>query len=770
MRNPCAFFLISLICLQALQAEDGLSIYAKQCASCHGDHGQGVADECEDPLQGTRSLESLARYIERRMPEDDPELVIGDDARQVAAYIYEAFYSVDSQSASKPAAEPAFARLTNRQFRESVADLINSFYKQPQMAEGTGLRAKYFESDGMNKKARQGMERVDQKLDFDFGEGAPADGINPEQFSVAWEGSLNAPETGWYEFRMSTPNGARFYLNGDKQNGDSNSRDDSGAKRQTALIDEWVSSGTEVRTSSARIFLLGGRGYPIRLDYFKYKEPRGMVKVEWKPPHSEWELLGVPYLSPADSKRTFVVNTSFPPDDASEGYERGTGISKAWHEATTLAAIEAADEVVSRIGLLTGVKADAPDRVEKLKGFIATFAERAFRRPLDDDARQRYIDHAFAGDVTADQAIKRAVIMILKSPRFLYPELTSEKDDYTIASRLALALWDSIPDEKLRNAAKEGKLRDVAEVRRQTERMAADPRAIAKVEAFFAGWLKLDAEDELQKDPQKFPGFDAAVASDLRRSLQLFVDHVITSETSDYRELIHADYLMLNARLAHYYGVPAPDGDGFHPVKMEAGQRSGILTHPYLLSRLAHEDSTSPIHRGVFLTRNVLGGVLKPPPKAISFEDHPFTPGMSMREKVTEITRSSSCMTCHERINPLGFSLENFDATGRFRTEEDGRPIDQVADFITSSGDTVELKGPEDVANLVLQSPEARMGFIEQLLRYTLKQNPDVYGNRSVDRLEDDFTQSGDNIRKLFMEICAVGALDRIPDLKQAAN
>src|SRR5690606_18205999 len=144
-----------------------------------------------------------------------------------------------------------------------------------------------------------------------------------EQFSIAWTGSLLAGETGWYEFRISTPNGARLYFNGEPQPGDSNHRDDSGAKRQEALIDEWVSSGPEVRTAVARVYLLGGRGYPIRLDYFKYMEPRGMLRFEWKPPHGEWEVLSAPHLSPQGSRFVTIVDTAFPPDDSSAGFEQG---------------------------------------------------------------------------------------------------------------------------------------------------------------------------------------------------------------------------------------------------------------------------------------------------------------------------------------------------------------------------------------------------------------------------------------------------------------
>ena len=749
----------------------GEAIYAEHCASCHGKHGEGVPDEVDEPLHGERALPSLSRYIDRKMPEDKPELLNAEESQRVAEYIHGAFYSAEARAKTTPTPKAAFARLTNRQFRESVADLIGSFGKYSPPGEGKGLKAQYFDSDGMNKKARKALEREDRALAFDFGAGPPAEGMKTDQFSIAWDGSLVAPATGWYEFKTVTPNGVRLYLNGQTQGGDGNQRDDSGAKRQVALIDDWVSSGAEVRESKARVFLLGGRAYPFRLDYFKFKEKLGSVRLEWKPPHGEWEVLAAPYLSPAWATQVAVVSTAFPADDASEGYERGTGISKDWHEATTNAAIEVANQVLAILPDLSGVKDDDPDRVNKLKGFIATFAERAFRRPLSDEQRQLYVDRPFADGTAPEQAVKRAVLLIVKSPRFLYPELGTEKDDFTVATRLALGAWDSLPDQLLLDAAKAGKLRTPEQVKAQAQRLVANPRAKAKLNVFFQLWLKLDAEsDLLRKDAARFPGFDAAVVADLRRSLERFVEQVVWSEKSDYRQLLEADYLLLNDRLAQFYGVPVPEGGGFQPVKFDPAQRAGGLTHPYLLARLAHPDSTSPIHRGVFITRNVLGGILKPPPEAIAFENHKFDPKLTMREKVAEMTRDATCMTCHETINPLGFSLENFDTVGRFRTTEDEKPINPEADYNSLEGELVRLRGPRDLASHAVQSAGARRGFIRQLLQYAIKQNPVVYGHDSLVKLESSFTASGHHVRQLFVDINTLTALQGLPAPDQASR
>ena len=191
---------------------------------------------------------------------------------------------------------------------------------------------------------------------------------------------------------------------------------------------------------------------------------------------------------------------------------------------------------------------------------------------------------------------------------------------------------------------------------------------------FFHHWLAMDEREDLGKDPKLYPDFNQQIVADLRSSLERFVDDVVWSEGSDYRQLLLADYLYLNPRLADFYKASGPDQSGFVKVSLPKDQRAGIFTHPYLLSANAYHDNTSPIHRGVFLSRKVLGRLLKPPPEAVAFKNEEFDPSLTMREKVAQLTKKTSCMQCHRVINPIGFSLESFDAVGRFRTEDNKKP------------------------------------------------------------------------------------------------
>ena len=739
-------------------ARSGEAIYRDMCAKCHGPKGEGVADKYDDLLTGERSIPSLAKLIDKTMPDEEPDKLDAAGSALVAEYIYGAFYSPAARARNHPP-RVDLVHLTNRQYRESVADLIGSFLDQPPPGPATGLKGEYFESDGMNKKSKPKLEREDAALDFDFGEGPPVEGCSAVQFSIAWQGSLLAEDSGTYEFRLRTPNGARLYLNRDFRDGDRNSRDDSDARRQPALIEEWVSSGDTVREATARAFLIGGRRYPLRLDYFKYKEKHGSIKLEWKPPHGVWSVLRAPHISPARAARVAVVSTVFPPDDGSLGYERGSAVSKSWHEATTKAAIESAAEVTGRLSLLANTKDDEPDHADKLKAFGYTLAERAFRRPLTAEEKSLFVDRHFADGVSPEVAIKRIVLLALKSPQFLYPDTGGTPSDCTVAGRLALSMWDSVPDTLLAEAAQKGELRTPDQARAQAARMMDDPRTKAKLREFFHHWLSFEEAEEITKDRSVYPDFDEAVVADLRDSLEKFVEEVVWSPTSDYRELLLSDHLVLNPRLAKFYGAAAPAEDKFEPVKFDPAQRAGIFTHPYLLSAFSYHKASSPIKRGVFLTRNVLGRFLKPPPMAIAFQDEKFDPSLTMREKVTELTKSATCMACHATINPLGFSLENYDAVGRWRTTDQNKPVNPVSDYTTSEGDVIQIKGPRDLAQHAAASADAQRGFVRQFFHFTVKQTPAAYGPDTLGRIQESFVKSGFSIRSLLAEIATTAAL-----------
>jgi hypothetical protein len=269
----------------------------------------------------------------------------------------------------------------------------------------------------------------------------------------------------------------------------------------------------------------------------------------------------------------------------------------------------------------------------------------------------------------------------------------------------------------------------------------------------------MERGDDLAKDPKLYPQFTPEIAADLRTSLKLFLDAEVWSEGSDYRRLLLADYMFVNDRLAKFYGLKGDFTNDFVKVKLDSKERAGVITHPFLLSALSYAKQSSPIHRGVFLTRKIVGRTLKPPPIAVAFNDAEFKPTLTMREKVSELTKNQNCQGCHSFINPLGFSLEHFDAVGKFREEDNGKAIDAVAEYVTDEGKAVKLTGPRDVAEYAANNEDAHRAFIEQLFHQVVKQPVLAYGPKTMDDLRHAFTTADCNIQKLLVEIVAISAL-----------
>jgi cytochrome c553 len=744
------------------EPRDGAQVYRQDCARCHGDSGEGTPEDYPRPLAGDKSVAELTRLIARTMPEDDPGTCTGDDASKVAAYIHEAFYSPAAQVRNAPA-RVELSRLTVRQYRNAVADLLASFGEPAPRDDRRGLRGEYFKSRRFRPDDRT-LERIDPAVQFDFGEASPdAEKMEADQFSIRWEGSVLAPETGDYEIIVRTEHATRLWLNDNDR----------------PLIDAWVKSGkdTEYRAS---IFLLGGRYYPLRLEFSKAKQGvddskkqkvkpppvKASIALAWKLPHRVDEVVPERNLCPGGSPGLYVVTTAFPPDDRSIGYERGTSVSKAWDQATTDAAIEVAGFVSSHLRQLTGVEpggGTSADRVQKLRAFGARFAERAFRRPLPDDLRARYVDRQFEEVADPETALRRMVLLVLKSPRFLYREVGTEAgagavDSYDVAARIAFGLWDSLPDRALLDAAAAGKLATREQVAGQARRMLDDLRTRSKLRDFLLQWLKVEHVPDVAKDPEKFAGFDAAVASDLRTSLDLFLDEVVWGESSDFRKLLLAEDVYLNGRLARFYGADLPPEAPFQKRVLEPDQRAGILTHPYLMATFAYTASSSPIHRGVFLSRSILGRSLRPPPEAASPLPPDLHPDLTTRQRISLQTRPASCTTCHGMINPLGFPLENFDAVGRYRSEENGQAIDASGSYQTRTGETVNFRGARELATFLAGCDETQDAFVEQLFHHLVKQPIRAYGPQTQADLRHNFAENGYNIRSLIVEILARGA------------
>ncbi len=751
---------LSVVSTSAAADRTGEQIFRELCASCHGMSGEGTKDQPK-VLAGDLSLEQLAAVIDKTMPEGEPEKCDIEEAKKVAAYIHDAFYSPIAQARIKPA-RVELSRLTVRQYQNAMTDLIGSFRQPSRWEEPGGLHGEYYKG----RRTRGGdrvIDRIDLVVKFDFGEGSPEpEKMEPHEFSIRWEGSLLAPESGLYEFVVKTDQASRLWVNDNGRN-----------EGEKPLIDAWVKSGedTEYRGS---IRLLGGRVYPLKLEFSKAKQGvddskkqkpppparKASIALEWKTPSHAQEIVPARCLSRRGTTEVFVCETPFPPDDRSIGYERGSSISKAWDQATTEGAMEVTSFVLEHLREFAGTTIHEPDAGPRLREFCYKLAERAFRRPLSPDQRRLFVDRQFELAGEPELAIKRVLLLIFKSPRFLYREVgTPQPDAYDVASRISFGLWDSAPDEELLKAAAAGQLATREQVSAQVHRMLPDLRTRAKLGGFFLQLLKVDQVPDIAKDSAAFPEFSPEVASDLRTSLELTLDDVVWSGKSDFRELLLGESVYLNGRLAKLYGTDLTEDSPFQKMTLDGGKRAGVLTHPYLLSAFAYTSTSSPIHRGVFVSRSLLGRTLRPPPEAVAPLSPELHVDLTTRERVLLQTKAQVCQSCHAMINPIGFSLENFDAIGRFREQEKDKPVDASGSYLTRTGETVQFSGPAELAKFLVASPEVHSAIVERLFHYMIKQPIRAYGPETLPRLRDSFTKKEFNIQELTADIVSEAAM-----------
>ncbi len=748
---------ITVLCLFAngVRADTGEQLYAAQCARCHGKAGEG-SKKYPKALVGERSVAQLAEQIQKTMPENDPGSLSKDDSLKIAQFCFDGFYSQAARDKNKPV-RVELARLTVPQYKNALADLVGGFRSSnTKWDDKRGLKGEYFKNRNHGQRV---FDRLDPEVKFDFQTEAPggkefeakSKEFDPKEFSIRWSGSILIPETGDYTFIVKSDQSVRLWVNDLKK----------------PIADGYVKSGSD-NEYAATLFLLGGRTYSIRVDFSKAlqgvkdKNPKSKpasVELLWQPPQGAVETIPARVLSPLASTEIYVDSTKFPPDDRSYGWERGTTVSKAWDQATTDGALDAANYISTRAEEFLRVSTSDKKAVENCKSFLRQFAKLAFRRPITEDIEKLYVGRPMESTPDLQSAVKRAVLLILKSPRFLYREPTGDANPYDVAAKLAFALWDSIPNQELHDLAAAGKLKTADDVRKQAEKMLADTRAKARLRGFLHHWLKTDHARDAVKDAKKFPGFDATIAADLRTSLDLFLDDVVWNEKSDFRQLLLGDSTYLNGRLAKFYGAKLPEDAPFQKVDFEKGRRQGVLTHPFLMATFAYTGETSPIHRGVFVARGLLGVGLKPPNEAFTPLAPDLHPTLSTRERVELQTKGVNCQSCHAVINPVGFALENFDAVGRYRETDNKKPVNAQGSYTTRAGESKAFNGPIELAKFVAGSEDAHRAFAEQMFHHLIQQSIRAYGPNTGADLREKFAKTGFHVRQLAVEIATTAAL-----------
>jgi hypothetical protein len=393
--------------------------------------------------------------------------------------------------------------------------------------------------------------------------------------------------------------------------------------------------------------------------------------------------------------------------------------------------------------------------------FIDRFGTRAYRRPLTAAEKLRYERLFDAHGSVYENGVRLIMTTMLSSVHFVYHmELPASPEAdavtplpaYQLASRLSYALWNSMPDDALFDAAASGRLATPEGLRSQAERLLEHPRAKDTIASFHVQWLKLDAIPDIQKDPTLFPGFDAELKSAMLRDTVNFADYVLRRGDGKLETLLTAPFSVVDGPLLAIYGA-SPAAVAGEPVQLNREQRSGLLTQAAFLAAHAHANQTSPVQRGVAIRENLLCTNLPDPPANVNNNPPEPAPGATTRERFAEHTANATCASCHELIDPIGFGFEQYDAVGRFRSQESGKTIDASGELVKAGDASGTFRGAVELSRKLAQSQVVRDCMARQWFRFALGRLETRGDACAMKRLKESFSASGYDVKELLLSI-----------------
>lgn len=428
--------------------------------------------------------------------------------------------------------------------------------------------------------------------------------------------------------------------------------------------------------------------------------------------------------------------SSFAPD-AAEGHAFDNSINLRVDGRLGPQYRSAAEELAGKVAADPAFLARVVPCVEQSPGcsdqLIAELGKRAFRRPLNDAEKARFAtlfargaELVASGNAFRD-GVRLVVEALLQSPQFLYRTELSDKraadgliqlDSWEMASRLSYFLWGSMPDAALFQAAQDGKLASAADVSAAAQRLLSDPKARVSVLSFHAQALRFARFQKVAPDAGKYPNAPADMAKKVKEAAELFVKDVVFDSQGGIAELLNAPFAYADSGLAPIYGKSVP-GMGFQKLSFTAGERAGYLMQAGFLASNAYAIRTDPIHRGLFVQRDVLCRTIPDPPPGASMTPLPPTSDTikTTRQQIEVLTSPSTCVGCHNLINPAGFAFEAYDAVGSLRQTDNSAVID-TSGTTTIDGQPVAFANASELVQALSHSSEARACYAGKWLEY----------------------------------------------------
>lgn len=418
----------------------------------------------------------------------------------------------------------------------------------------------------------------------------------------------------------------------------------------------------------------------------------------------------------------------------------------------------------SRRKIFVCTPASAKDEDPCARKILSNLGRYAYRRPFTDVDLKPLLAFYQTGrrEGTFDTGIRMALRAMLVAPAFLFrierdplnsqPGTAHQIGDFELASRLSFFLWSSIPDDQLLKLAEQGKLKDPAVLSKQVNRLLDDRKSKAFVSNFAGQWLYLRNLAQVTPDQDAFPNFDPTLRQAFQRETELFFDAVMR-ENRPVTELLSADFTYLNQRLAKHYEISGIYGSQFRRVTLKNSNRSGLLGQGSILTVTSYPDRTSVVQRGKWVLENLLGTPPPPPPPDVAALEARAKDGkrLTMRQQMEQHRANPTCSSCHSRMDPIGFSLENYDGIGAWRAKDGGNAIDVSGKM----PDGATFEGPAGLRNLLLTAHRDEfIGTVtEKLLTYALGRGLEFYDGPAMRAIVRDAATQNSTIPALISSI-----------------
>lgn len=475
---------------------------------------------------------------------------------------------------------------------------------------------------------------------------------------------------------------------------------------------------------------------------------------------------------------------AFPADPHVDGFDNsadGSNISQVRADSMLDAAELVANAATAKLqDFLSCPRTNVSDMC--VLEFIRSTGKRAYRRALSSDevARLKMVyDQAGPISTNVEERFSLVIQAMLMSPQFNFKVEVGDTNlpppkpglvalsGYEVAGRLAFFLWSSSPDTTLLASAEAGNLATKEGIEAETRRMLNDPRARSGVRNFASQWMELYGLDEEEKDTSIFPEWNDELRAAMKEESERFIDDVIWEQRGGLQQLLRSNESIVNADLARLYGVAGvTPADGWKKVTLPAGQRKGVLTQASFLSNHAHGQVTSPVHRGLFVRRRFLCQDLPPPPNDVVITVPVPAPDTTNRQRLAAHSENGSCAVCHERMDPVGFGFEIFDAIGKHqRVEINGLPVDPSGRLVA----TRDINGPfADALQLIdklASSEEVEECAVKQTFRYSQGRREALADSCTMASLKDQFSAKDQSFLELLVAMTTSEAFRFRPEV-----